>query len=135
LYFFFGGSSGGNADSSLSKIYRLWLNYFFIGSYLTDQGKTLPAAVYFFTTFIDFPGGKSPGFLAAAVVSEAVDSLQSFCQNFLNLLQFWGPGINGEVPANHKKPGIDEVSKGFYFGIGFCPSLYTVVSAGGRADD
>jgi hypothetical protein len=68
LYFFFGASGGVNADSSLPKIYRLWLNYYFVGTYLTGQGKTLPAAVYFFITFIDFPGSQSPGFLAAAVV-------------------------------------------------------------------
>jgi len=110
-------------------------DYYFAGSYLPGQSKILPAAVYFFITFIDFPGGQSFGFLAAAVVSKAVDSLQSFCQSVFNLLQFWGPGIDNEVPANHKKFGIDEISKGFYFCIGFCPSLYIVVSAGSRADD
>jgi hypothetical protein len=33
-----------------------------------------------------FHGGQSFGFLAAAVVSKAVDSLQSFYQNLFNLL-------------------------------------------------
>ncbi len=69
------------------------------------------------------------------MVSEAVDSLQSFCQNVFHLLQFWGSGIDGEVPSNHKKFGIDEISKDFYFCIGVCLSICTLVSAGSRADD
>jgi hypothetical protein len=135
LYLFFGGCSGSNAGSSLSKIYCLWLNYYFLGSNLAGQSKILPAAVYFFSTFIDFPGGQSFGILAPAVVSKAVDFLQSFYQDVFNLLQFWGPGINGEVSSNHKKFGNDEISKGFYLCIGFCTSLCIIVSAGSRTAD
>ena len=125
----------GNADSSLSKVPGLWGHYHFIGCYIPGQSKILPAAVCFSSTAAGIFGGQSFAFLAAAVVSKAVDSLQSFCQNFFNLLQFWGPGIDGEFSSNHKKFGTDEISKGFYLCIRFCASLCIIVSAGSRADD
>jgi hypothetical protein len=50
-------------------------------------------------------------------------------------LQFWGAGIVDEVSSNRKKPGIDEISNGFYFCIGFCASLCIIISAGSRAHD